>query len=73
MFFMLLLIFRIDENIIYEDNDKLVHKWTEDSIVAHQPTGDRQPEERTCDMDQSGELDPGGAHVTGRSGEEDPG
>ena len=41
--------------------------------VAHQPTGDRQPEERTCDMDQSGELDPGGVHDTGRSGEEDPG
>ena len=41
--------------------------------VAHQPTGDRQPEERTCDMDQSGELDPGGVHDMGRSGEEDPG
>ena len=28
--------------------------------------------ERACDMDQSGEVDLGGAHDTGRSDEDDP-
>ena len=51
------------------------HRWGQMTMLAvtHHPTEGRRPAERACDMDQSGELDPGGVHDTGRSGEEDPG